>query len=213
MIDGRMGYLLIGALSLVLLGLVGCEECPDRAPPCLDESFYDLYPTTTTESPAGAAMVTAVGRDAVRVSMLDSGDGGVFRSLPAIPALEAGDEVMIEGGVGGSYLVSRDGEPVFYTGRSSFVAPSAVDSVAGVDAELVEACREPSVDGQCFFGTTVYALIVGEERIEPGATTTVTLPDGRMATIRNRLINRGTSSCRECLDLPPSNLMVDIVFH
>lgn len=204
--------ILVGVVLLVTVN--GCgNECDDRPPPCVDESFYSFEWPAEPEHPLGPAVVEYNGRDSVGFVMDDTDELTYFR-LPVQPALEPGDAVTIDfvEGDGGGYLVSHAGEPSFFVGSGPYFYGPSVVTVAGIDMELVEYCREPSVDGQCFYGTTVYALDVGGVLVEPGAIREVELPDGRGATLHNQVVNRGTSSCRRCLDLPRATFLVTVVF-
>ena len=195
---------------LPLVGSTGCEPCEGRPVPCADERFYELYPDPEPERPSGPATVTLLGSDTVRLTMVDTGEGVDFRSLPQVPPLEVGQEVMVNGG-----SVSRDGELVFFSGSGPELDWYGPQLVAGVEVGVVPFCREQLTGGedQCFYGTTVYSIEVGGEEIEPGAIREVELPDGRRATFHNRLVNRGSGACPGCADLPPANFRIDVVFH
>ena len=198
-------------LSAALLASGGCDECKDRPPPCADES---LYQTMTTDGAGpialGPATVVAAGTT-VRLEMSETGEEEVF-VLPTSTFLEPGDVAAVES-VDAGVIVRRGGVDAFFVGTGG-TAVGLYPNAEVPELETAPFCRQPPpASGECFGGTTVFALEVGDVSVPPGVTESVVLDDGRSATIRNVRANEGTSSCRGCLDLPFRAFDVQVVFE
>ena len=193
--------------GLLVASSIGCvgEDPGPSLPPCGDARFYE--PPVDMERPVGAATVYYVGSGVVELEVIDTGELAVF-PLPVEPSLERDEELMIEA-VEGGYLVSRDGEPVFLAVSDTGCWQLRRHTYFGVELEVERTCQAPPGEG---LGMAVYSVVVADIVIAPGATTEVTLPDGREALVHNRLIN-STMTGSVCGDFPHGSYLVDFIFQ
>jgi hypothetical protein len=199
---------LMAPLTCALLASACADECypvpacDDRelASPELDHEPFDW---------SGSGTVVSVGPTHLTVDF--DGTEHTVR-LPAQPQVAVDETVTVAEGA-----ISAGGQTIAVVRRGSSPSIHVGDDLplGAVTATQVPTCKSEGWSG-CGDGDVrvVYALEIGDVRVEPGETTTITTSDGRTATVANTRAN-DYASCgdQSCLRLFFGVTDVAIVYH